>query len=289
MKRTLEEALNGRFDFLSGVVQGYTCDVACGVFNIWEKNIGNGFYHMLPLPYLDNGEARTFFRESLQGMISVLKQSGGDYSEQHLTHSIKLYSSIREKIRTCDLSACSLYKLYRAAELLPPEELLPMLNTLEGHAADTSESGDSGIPVMISGSLIEDESVYQVLESLGARVVVNDTCNGDRINRNPIPLKKGQDSLEWIIERHFGRYPCPCRSRAEERLQRMIEDIKAFGVRGVLFIVQTFCTPHLSDIPFLSKELKKLGIANTTIELDESWNVEGQFRTRLEGFLETIT
>ena len=69
----------------------------------------------------------------------------------------------------------------------------------------------------------------------------------------------------------------------------MLESIEKNSVKGVVFILQKFCTPHLADIPFLSSELKKRGIPNITIELDEFWDVDGQFRTRLEGFLETMS
>ena len=35
MKRSLEKALNGEYSYLSGIIDGYTCDAACGVANIW--------------------------------------------------------------------------------------------------------------------------------------------------------------------------------------------------------------------------------------------------------------
>ena len=34
MKRSLEKALNGEYDYLSGIIDGYTCDAACGIANI---------------------------------------------------------------------------------------------------------------------------------------------------------------------------------------------------------------------------------------------------------------
>lgn len=60
LRKAVEKGLNGDYKCLSGVVQGYTCDAACGVANIWEENIGADVFHILPLPYVEPAHFKVF-------------------------------------------------------------------------------------------------------------------------------------------------------------------------------------------------------------------------------------
>lgn len=53
-------------------------------------------------------------------------------------------------------------------------------------------------------------------------------------------------------------------------------------------MLQKFCTPHLADYPTLSNELRKEGVPSILIEMDETWQMEGQLKTRIEGFFEML-
>ncbi len=295
MKRNLEEALGGGYPGLKGIVQGYTCDVACGLVNIWESNIPGIKAHLLPLPYLDNRDSRRYFREELNRLFDQLKMMGG-----HARDNEKLNSAINRTYRIESLlkdlytinaekhllSASDLYYIKRAASINRTDRYLDLLDKLMGDLNDQEVSAKSGTPLLLSGSVIESVEMYTAMEAYGANIIVDDTCSGER-DLNPLPLT-GEDPFNWILDRHFQRQPCPSRSRSEERLPILMEKIEERGVRGVVFLIQKFCTPHLSDIPFLTDALKKQGIPSLVVEIDEAWNVTGQCKTRLEGFLETM-
>lgn len=99
MKRSLEKALAGEYRFLSGLIQGYTCDVACGMANIWADNIKGEIFHTLPLPYEDNTEFRHYLKTKYQLLINKLREIGGTYSDANLTQSLTIYSGIRNRVR----------------------------------------------------------------------------------------------------------------------------------------------------------------------------------------------
>jgi benzoyl-CoA reductase/2-hydroxyglutaryl-CoA dehydratase subunit BcrC/BadD/HgdB len=63
-----------------------------------------------------------------------------------------------------------------------------------------------------------------------------------------------------------------------------VELIKASHAKGVIFVFQKFCTPHLADHPMVAQGLKDAGIPSIAIEMDESGLVEAQVATRLETF-----
>ena len=65
LKRVTEKALNKEFAFISGIVQGYTCDAACGVVKVLEKNISGNIFEVIPFPYADSIDSRQYFLNTL--------------------------------------------------------------------------------------------------------------------------------------------------------------------------------------------------------------------------------
>ena len=66
------------------------------------------------------------------------------------------------------------------------------------------------------------------------------------------------------------------------------ELVERANAKGVLFLPQKFCTPHLADHPILVEDLRAAGIPSTVIELDETSINEGQIRTRVQAFVEML-
>ena len=295
MKRTLEKALNGEYEFLSGVVQGYSCDAACGAINIWREVIGGDIYHTLPMPYNSNPDAKTFYKSALKELIEKLSAHGGTFSETRLDQSLYLYTQIRhillglyERRRKQDhvLNAKQLLVIMEAEAITPPETYLEMLKTLKNNLQDASPLKNQGIPVMISGSLVEDAGILDMIEDAGGRIVANDLCNGYR--QLLPPAADGNSPLDRIVNRYLQRMPCPARARAEDRMGLMLDLMTKSGAQGLILILQKFCTPHLSDYPSLARVLRENGFPVLLLEMDESWQPGGQAQTRLESFFEMI-
>lgn len=295
MKRSLEKALAGEYRYLSGVVQGYTCDIACGMANIWANNIEGALFHVLPLPYEDTRESREYLKEEFNLLVNKLSELGAEYSETNLTKSITLYSKIRKYIRDLyqlrlegklPLNSKELWQVVQAGYVSVPETYLKMLETLYAEIQKADVSGQDGVPVLVSGSLIETPDILEFIEKSGGRIVTDDLCSGLR----PVLASPGSSPvpLEQMIELHFSRFPCPSRSRAEDRLPGIIDLIEQSGAKGVVFLFQKFCTPHLCDYPYLSTQLRVANFPSVMIELDEAWQADAQTGTRLEGLFEII-
>jgi benzoyl-CoA reductase/2-hydroxyglutaryl-CoA dehydratase subunit BcrC/BadD/HgdB len=297
MRRALEKALEGKYDYLTGLVQGYTCDVACGLTNIWEENIRLDFYHTLPLPYNQNPEARTFFRSTLLELIEKLNVHGGRFSPESLENSLHLFQRIRSLLtdlyerrymNSLNLSAEEWYTVVLAGFVTPPDTYLSHLEDLVKtmHGQEIPKA-TRGFPVLISGSLIEDPGTLAALESLGFQIVADDLCTGLR-SFYPLTIQgpvAGMDPLDRLIERHIHHFPCPARIRAKDRFPLLMDLVKRSGAKGVLFLPQKFCTPHLSDYPLLAEALNKEGLPHILLEIEDSGLTEAH-RTRLEAFLE---
>ena len=189
LKRATERAMNNEFYFLSGIVQGYTCDAACGVVKVLEKNIKGNIFEVIPFPYSDNADSREYFRSILTSVTDKLEGIGGSFSEDALGESIALYGRIRKILNSLydmrysgrlPITARELWHVIRAGEVTLPEEYLPMLESLMENIRETSEDFNGRIPVLVSGSLVEDAEIFDMIENCGGRVAADDLCTGLR-------------------------------------------------------------------------------------------------------------
>ncbi len=292
---SLEKALEGRFNFLSGVVQAYTCDVACGMVNIWEENIGGEIHHTIPLPYNDAPGGRVFYRSVLEEFTERLIRMGGDITEESLRASIALYTDIRGMILELyglrhrghlPLSAADVHAVIQAGFVIPPEKYRSMLMRLLKEMKQVGHDYPIGVPLLVSGSLVEEPKVLSILEQSGGRIVADDLCTGYR-HFYP-PAGEGADALDRILDRYMRRFPCPARTRAIQRVPLLMELMRDSGARGIVFLFQKFCTPHLSDYPIIREELAREGVPNMAIELEATGIMEGQLETRFQAFIEML-
>jgi benzoyl-CoA reductase/2-hydroxyglutaryl-CoA dehydratase subunit BcrC/BadD/HgdB len=295
LRASLEHAMAGRYDYLSGVVTSYTCDAACGMINIWEENVPAELFRTIPLPYHANEPATTFFRETMREFVESLAAVGGAVDDSSLARSLDLFAEIRTLLgalyelrydNRLALSGREFYTVLEACLGLPPEESLPLMTALVASARAGNSSGRPGIPILISGSLIEDMRIYDAVEKAGGRVAADDLCTGYRFIQ---PADgSGPTPMDRLIDRYQRRFPCPARSVVGERTDPIRGLIERSGARGVVFLFQKFCTPHLADYPALREDLKPTGIPTLLIEMEETGINEGQLTTRLEGFFEMI-
>lgn len=295
MRLSLERLLAGGYDFLTGMVQAYTCDAACGMLEIWKEHARGSLFASLPLPYNDNPESRRYLRAALTELGEKLKDIGGLSFLNNLGASLELYQAIR-------LEMMRLYRLRREGalsispigmlslagaffEMRPEEFLAALIDASKGmHEGATAE--ERGVPVLVSGSVIDDPEVFAVVQRSGGRIVGDDLCTGFRSFDSP--AGEGRDPLDRLVDRYMKRPPCPSRARAEERVTYIRNLAAQSGARGVVFLFQKFCAPHLADHPHLSRALREAGIPSIAVELTELGASEGQIATRLEGFFEML-
>jgi benzoyl-CoA reductase/2-hydroxyglutaryl-CoA dehydratase subunit BcrC/BadD/HgdB len=299
LKRCLENALDGRYDFLSGLVQGYTCDAACGVVNICEDIMDLELVHTIPLPYAASPSARQYFGTVLNTLVRKLNEingSYGGYNNETLHRSISLYAAIYRIIDelyenrmtgNSSLGALDLHTIVDAGDVLAPEDYLRMLENLRQAEVEPKQSALKGCPVIVSGSLIESVEIFNLMASSGGRVVADDLCTGWR--RVYPDYGHNSDPMDRLFHRHCHRRPCPSRSLAVDRSRVLIDLAARSRAKGVIFMVQKFCTPHLADYPILSDELKAHGLPSLLIETDETWQTGEQLKNRLESFFDMIT
>ncbi|HLD35425.1 MAG TPA: 2-hydroxyacyl-CoA dehydratase, partial [Planctomycetota bacterium] len=146
---------------------------------------------------------------------------------------------------------------------------------------------EPGARLMIVGSEDDDTEFINMVESVGATIVIDDHCTGSRYFWNEV--KPENDRLSAIAQRYIDRPACPSKDwPARTRLPHILKLAKDYNVQGAIVIQQKFCDPHELDIPAITKMFKENNIPTLFLEFDVTVPI-GPFKTRVQAFLEMIS
>jgi len=295
----LAQGLKGRFDYLDGIMIAQSCLHVRQTFTSWEIHIPTDFSYYLPMPnHVQSPRATPFLRGELEKFKNSLEEWLGEpISAEELRGGIELMNRNRQLQR-------EIYELRRGAD--PPltgldamyltissqtvakedhnremERVLPQL-------AEQRLKRSTGVRLMLVGSEDDDTDFVEMVESLGATVVVDDHCTGTRYFWNEAELDGGEE-LESIARRYVERPACPSKDwPARTRIPHVLQLARDYDVSGAILIQQKFCDPHELDIPALRKAFHEAGIKTLFLEFDVTVPL-GQFRVRVEAFLEMLS
>ncbi|MHC4512383.1 MAG: benzoyl-CoA reductase, bzd-type, subunit N [Planctomycetota bacterium] len=294
----LAQGLQGRFDYLDGIMIAQSCLHMRQAYTSWENHIPTEFSYYLPMPHhVQSEHAAPFLRGELETFKKKVEEwTGNEITDADLERGIKVVDRDRELMR-------SVYKL-RKKDDLPMTGLEAMYMVLASqvtdkaeHAAVTEEvlgqlesrSADRGgtTRLMILGSENDDAEFIDMVESLGATIVNDDHCTGTRYFWDKVE-ENGADPLTRIAKRYVDRMPCPTKDWPQRRrIDQILGFAREWNVAGAIITQQKFCDPHEIDIPAITKALQDEGLKVLFLELDVTVPV-GQFKIRVEAFLEML-
>jgi bzd-type benzoyl-CoA reductase N subunit len=293
-RSALHQALHGDLAFLSGLIFPHTCDTLQVLADIWRENFSELFVATVvqPLslgspsvrPYLMAGLQR--FRQGLAGF------SGQTVSDDSLRTSIRLHNETRHLLSQLDdqrsrLTARGFYTAVEASMIMPKEQFNPLAAELVELLSEKGPRQRQGRLILV-GPVLDDPTVLDIIDDLGACVVGDDLCTGSRYFDRPVAEIEDGDPIEALADRYLNRWPCPTKHSLHchqgEHLLELVEEREA---DGLVFALQKFCDPHAFDYAIVKETLDAAGVPHLLLELEHTPAV-GQLRTRLEAFLEML-
>jgi benzoyl-CoA reductase/2-hydroxyglutaryl-CoA dehydratase subunit BcrC/BadD/HgdB len=143
--------------------------------------------------------------------------------------------------------------------------------------------------LLIRGPEVDDPALYELVESLGANVVADDTCIGTRFFSHDV--EKTDDPVEGLSRHYLRDIYCPLTTRGKgegwrtrehslaERFGHVIRLAKDLSVDGIILCVMKFCDLHELDVPDLRDYLQGMGFPVLHIETDYSMAAVAGLRT----------
>jgi benzoyl-CoA reductase subunit C len=294
----LAQGLLGRYDYLDGITIAQSCYHIQQTYDSWERHIPISFSHHIYTPsHIHKPSALECLITEFQDFREHLEQwTGQDITPQGLQGAVALVDESRRLMRQVydrrmgecpPVSGTQAMEMVLASQFMDKREHNKMLKeALNGLGPGGGCDGE--VRLMLLGSENDDVDFVRMVEGLGSTVVVDDHCTGGRYFWNPVDTAQG-DLPEAIARRYLTRPPCPQKDVGEERTRigHIVSLARQWQVQGAIILLQKFCDPHGFDMPSVQNALREMGVQTLFLESDVTLPA-GQFRTRVEAFLETM-
>jgi len=291
----LAQGLKGRYEYLDVVTMARTCSHVQGTFDNWRNYISTPLKYFIWFPcHTASPRAKDCLVGELRDFLAALEQTTGKkVTDADLDRAIEVYNTNRRLMREVyefrkaeepPITGAEAMEMVVAGQLMDPEEHNRLLERLLAELPHRSLDRKAGLRLMMVGSEMDDIVFVRMMEELGCTVVIDEHCTGSRYFWDDVIPQ--EDRLAAIAERYIKRWPCPAVSADfDSRIERIIRHAKDWNVQGALVYQQKFCDPHEFDIPSVMNAFKDNDIPTLVLEFDVTIPF-GQFRTRIEAFLE---
>jgi benzoyl-CoA reductase subunit C len=256
------------------------------------------FAYYIYIPHgVQNPHATPYLTQEFVKFKKALEDwTGKKITNEDLDRGIKIMNKSRElmrkvyeyrKLKNPKITGLEAMEMVLSSQMVDKEEHSKLLEKLLQELPNRKLDRDPGVRLMIIGSEDDDRVFMKNVEALGAIFVIDEHCTGSRYIWNDVVPH--DDRMFAIASRYVNRVPCPSKDWPEfTRVKHSVSLAKEFDVQGALVIQNKFCDPHGIEIPPLKEALNSIGVQTYPLEFDVTvpW---GQFRTRVEAFLETLT
>jgi benzoyl-CoA reductase/2-hydroxyglutaryl-CoA dehydratase subunit BcrC/BadD/HgdB len=295
VRAVMGEGLGEAYPFLSGLVIVNTCDGMRRLFDAWSHFRPASFVHLIDLPRVITPPAREYFKEEIKGLVDRISTDFRVSIENHTLRACvqasnetrTLLNEIQDAMRhgRLDLTCCEWSELLRAAGILPRERYNELLRGVRDLSPRSAPPG--GIPILLTGSMLENPEIPSMIEAYGGRVVAEDLCITGRRSEDPIPLT--EDPLTALARHYLLRPPCARMQESQRRVDYIVSLVRSCNVRGVVYYTLKFCDTFLYEAPGLKDVLDQMGIPMLLIESEYRRGRGGSMQTRVQAFLEMLT
>jgi benzoyl-CoA reductase subunit C len=293
----LAQGLKGRFDYLDGITIAQSCLHIRQTFTSWDLHIPVDFKYYLPHPMnVQSPHAVPYLTEELKEFKKAIEEwIGKEITENDLNRGIEIMNTNRRLLQQVyelrkkpnpPLTGLEAMLMVVSSQMIDKREhnkaLEELLKKLPSRSLDAH-----GERLMIVGSEDDDTEFIAMVEDLGSRIVIDEHCTGTRYFYEEV--NTNGDILTSIAERYVRRIPCPSKDWPKRtRVDHIVRLAKEYNIQGAIVMQMKFCDPHELDTPAIKEALEKdVGVPTIFLEFDVTVPI-GQFKTRVEAFLEII-
>ena len=311
LRSILDLGLKGRYDFLDGVVMAHICDVGARTAHLWDVAVKTPYSHFIDIPHTDRENSRERLKELLVDFQKSLELfTGKEMSVERLRDSIEKHNEQRKLVRELyDLkkpdppliSGTETLQVMKSLMSLPIEEGNALLQEVITEIKErVNPVQEKPARLIVWGPVIDDVTFIEMIESLDANVVMDDTCVGSRAFFPDVPIT--DDPLDGLAYHYLEDLKCPRTLRdsnvngttkgynadLEARFGYIGDFAQEWNVNGVILQALRYCDSHGYEVPQLKDYLDSTGLPNIYIEHDYSKAALGPLMTRIQAFTEII-
>jgi benzoyl-CoA reductase/2-hydroxyglutaryl-CoA dehydratase subunit BcrC/BadD/HgdB len=311
LRSVLDLGIKNRYDFLDGVIMAHICDVGARIAHVWDVAVQTPYSHFLDVPHTNRENSQERLKELLEGFQKSLESfTERKMSRDSLKEAVMKHNEQRGLVRELyDLrkpdpplvSGTEILRVMIALMSLPVEEG----NSLLREIITEIKERDNRIPgktarLLVWGPVLDNTAFIEMIESLDAHVVMDDTCVGSRAFFDDVPVT--DDPLDGLAYHYLEDLKCPRTFRdsaagstagnyqadIENRFGYLKKFAEGWNVNGVILHALRYCDSHGYEIPQIKDYLEYIELPGIYIEHDYSKSALGPLMTRVQAFTEII-
>ena len=297
IRNIFDHALEGKLQFLDNLVLCNTCDVVRRLYDMWNGYIDTCSCYMINNPQMLCTEANhTYYREELDRFKKEMeKLSGNAITNEALQHAIDIHNETRGLLKdicmlrkqdNSPVSGTDMLHIVMASSVMPKDKVNPLLRQLLEEVKTRKAPERNGPRIMITGSIIDNPALIQLVEDVGGVVVADDLCTTTKYFWYQV--EKADDPMDALYKFNNERCLCACMHPTESRLEYLLELIEEFKVDGVIYFNLKYCHPFLYEAPLFRDKLQARGIPTIFLEAGHDLSGLGQLQTRVQAFIEML-
>jgi benzoyl-CoA reductase/2-hydroxyglutaryl-CoA dehydratase subunit BcrC/BadD/HgdB len=293
-----ESPYYGMIDML---VAPITCQHLKKVAEVWEYN-GDLEIFKLGIPHQHNNKFELeYFTDRLRVLRDRLQAfTGNEITGKKISEAIELYNKMRELLKNISslrrtspslLSALDFVKLNHASFYSDPAFMVDVLGSVYHELKAKQRSTETSAPrILLIGPNIGygDYKILDLVKAAGGDIVIEEICEGIRYYWNKIENKG--DLFKSLAKGYLvDRVPCAfMRYSTRKRIDFALKLAKDFKVSGVIWYELLCCETYDAESYFFSQKMRERNIPMLILESDYSTVDTGQFKTRIEAFIEIL-
>lgn len=311
LRSLLDLGLKGKYDFLDGVVMSHICDVGARTSHLWDVAVRTPYSHFIDTPHTTHWTAGEHFKGLLKDFKKTLELfAGKELSPNRLKEAIEVHNRQRALVRELyDLrkpdppliSGTETLQVMVAIMSLPVDEGNELLRQVINEVKQRKDGPPKkAARLLIWGSIIDKTPLIEMIESLDASIVMDDTCVGSRAYFADVKLT--DDPLDGLAYRYLVELKCPRTFRdtgsggtrkdyqtdLKARFSYLGDFAKDWNANGVILQAMRYCDSHGYEVPQLKDYLDSIGLPSIYLEHDYSEAALAPLRTRVQAFTEII-
>ncbi|MBI5252515.1 MAG: 2-hydroxyacyl-CoA dehydratase [Desulfomonile tiedjei] len=297
VRHTVNIALQGEFDFMSGIVCMNGCDQARRAYEVWKQKTKVPFHAFLSVPRTSEERLLSWYKEELEKLIEAMeKHFSVKIRSQELHEAIKLHNAARANlIRLNDLrkrpsppiSGSEALTVTIAAHVMPLKNFNELAEVLLAALNSDQAPRKYRARFIVSGGELDEPEFLKVMEDQGGLVVYEDTCFGARFYEEQVP-EEG-DPLTKIAERYFYRVPCARMVNSFPARYANVEQIMTdFHADGLIAQRIKQCIVNAGHLYNFTRRGRSNGMPTLVLDREYLAGGYGQVKTRVQAFIENI-
>ena len=293
----LEFALDDRYSFLGGYVFTAGCDHLRRLHDNLDYLKKPGFSYILDIPHKTGDAALEWTIEEMNRLASALeKQFDTDMSRESIKEAIEQTNALNRalsfigtmrKSKNPPFTGTQYHRLIMASRVAPAVHMMPLIEKFHKAAENSEGRSEYRARLMITGSGLDDPDYTSVIESQGALVVADRYCTGSFPGLEPVD--SSGDPFEALARRSLEVNRCPRMMEGfNSRAEYIAQIAEEYSADGIIIESIKFCDTWGVESAALADHLRAKGIPVLRVEREYRQSGEGQLRTRVQAFIESI-